>query len=305
MAAIVAGGLAWKQRPDTLPAPLVKAALAPLPPRPALPAAAQAAPMPAIALPAAEDGVPVGVQVERLLARNDPQQAYAAYLLVSGCAMFNARRDIAIHDDKLHAPRAMNARERQSFAAMCGEMTERQRLARLDHLALAVKGGVPGAAVAFASEGPFGDPSALKTRPDDPLVREWKAQASALLDQATQTGDQAALAAWGIQNMFGSELREPDPVLGYGYWLALGLISADRSRPGDAGATAYADGGELMNAVSTDLKLTREQRAAALAAARRIADSAKTRQQGQGAGTASIPTANPFQAEPSTPRAMP
>jgi hypothetical protein len=28
--------------------------------------------------------------------------------------------------------------------------------------------------VALVEEGPFGDPSALETRPDDPLVKEWK-----------------------------------------------------------------------------------------------------------------------------------
>ena len=75
--------------------------------------------------------------------------------------------------------RGMTEREKQHDARLCGPMTERERQARLDYLAIALEAGVRGAAEAFLEAGPFGDPSALQTRPDDPLVKEWKATARA------------------------------------------------------------------------------------------------------------------------------
>lgn len=51
-------------------------------------------------------------------------------------------------------------------------MTERMRLSRFDYLAVAVKAGISGALIQMATEGPFGDSTALSTRPDDPLVQE-------------------------------------------------------------------------------------------------------------------------------------
>jgi len=138
-------------------------------PRAAVPVPAQAvsAAVPASVLAAAVNPN-LSAHVADLLASHDPYDAYAAYMLVSGCASFNRRHDLEMHDNKLGAKRVLNAEERRNMTRMCGAMTERERLARLDYLATAVKAGVPGAAWMHAVEGPFGDPSALTTRPDDP-----------------------------------------------------------------------------------------------------------------------------------------
>lgn len=275
LAALVIGaGWLWQDRPAE-PAPQrVHTATAP-PPRPALPLPAHDAKAPSVPATIARNAEPLNLQVERLLATRDPQDALAAYYLVAGCTEFNTRHGLKLWDDTLGAQRDMSADERRGMTAMCGNMTERERQARLDYLALAVEGGAPGAAWIFAGEGPFGDRSALQTRPGDPLVQEWKARAVTQLTQAAEAGDLATLTVWGIQKLYGSDLADKDAVLGYGYLLAVSFIEADRSGPDSAGARAYRDGHDVMNAFGAGL--TSEQRAAAIAAARSIANKVKGR----------------------------
>lgn len=221
-----------------------------------------------------ESDEPVGVQVQRLIATNDGQQALAAYWLLLGCASFNQRHDINVYDEQLHVYRRANAAEERHAGKVCSSMTERERQARLDYLAMAVKAGVPFAAWIFATEGPFGDPSALKTRPDDPLVQAWKAAATAQLVRDAERGESGTLIAWGMEKLNGSDLTDKDPVGGYGYLLAFGMIQADREGSGDTGAQEYAEGSALMNALGAGL--TPQQRATALAEARRIAAAVKS-----------------------------
>lgn len=279
VAIIVAAGFAWQRkepRPEAVaanppPAPVQSAGrpLAPVPvPKPsALPAT----------LFAGDTGEPLAVQVERLLATRDPQNAYLAYMLVYACTMFNRRHDLDLYDDKMRASRPMSAEEKRQTLALCGGMTERERLARLDYLATAIEGGVPGAALTFMSEGPFGDPSALQTRPDDPLVREWKATAAAHLTRAAEAGHGPTLVIWGFQNLSGSGLTDKQPVLGYTYLLARGFIDADRFGANSSGAQNFAEGSALMSRMASSLDPG--QRAAAQAAARRLADKVKARRQ--------------------------
>lgn len=230
--------------------------------------------MPAIAL-ARDPGIPLADHVDRLLATLAPQDAYTAYLLVSQCANFNRRHELEIHDDKVGAKRGLNPEERRHMTALCGQMTERERLARLDYLTTAVKAGVPGAVLAYVAEGPFGDPSALTTRPDDPLVREWKAGAAEQLTRAAEAGDQATLTVWGIQTLYGSDLGPKDPVQGYAYLLASVILEAERLGPSTLSAQAHADGSPLLSALAGEL--TQQQRAVAIAAGRQLADRVKAR----------------------------
>jgi len=217
----------------------------------------------------------LSAHVASLLASHDPHDAYAAYMLVSSCAWFNRRHDLDVRDGAASARRSLNADERRNMTRMCGAMTERERLARLDYLTTAVKAGVAGAAWMYAAEGPFGDPSALTTRPDDPLVREWKATAASQLDTAAEAGDTTALMLWGMQKLGGSDLTDRDPVQGYGYLLAVGLIGAELAQPGDPSPQMFAEGSGLLTALGGQLTLA--QRAAALTEARRIAAAAKAR----------------------------
>ncbi|MBD8626720.1 hypothetical protein IFT64_07230 [Oxalobacteraceae sp. CFBP 8753] len=277
VAGIGAAGLMWSSSTRET---VVDVAGAPPPdaPHAAVPVPAQAvsAAVPASVLAAAVNPN-LSAHVADLLASHDPYDAYAAYMLVSTCASFNRRQDLEVHDSKLGAKRALNADERRNMTRMCGAMTERERLARLDYLATAVKAGVPGAAWMHAVEGPFGDPSALTTRPDDPLVREWKATAASQLDTAAEAGDTTALLLWGMQKLTGSDLTDKHPVQGYGYLVAVGMIDAQVAQPGDRSPQMFAEGSGLLTALGG--QLTQEQRAAAVAEARRIAAAAKARRE--------------------------
>lgn len=274
-AGIAAAVIAWTQRGADA-APPVVAAQAPAPAaRPRTPAPAPSETMLPASMLGADADLPLSAQVARLLATQDPQAAYTAYLLVSSCARFNRRHDLEVFDVRLRAARSITAAERQGLNALCGAMTERERLARLDYLAIAVKAGVAGAAWTFAAEGPFGDPSALTTRPDDPLVREWKMTAARQLTEAAEAGDLTSLMLWGFENLAGSALTAKYPVVGYGYLLATSLIAADSAGANHPSARLYAQGSDMMNVMGGNL--TPAQRAAAMLEAQRIAARVKAR----------------------------
>jgi hypothetical protein len=297
VAGIGAAGLMWNSSTrETVVA--VTRASPPAAPRAAVPAQAVSATVPASVLAAAANQN-LSAHVADLLASHDPYAAYAAYALVSSCASFNRRHDLEVHDDKAGAKRALNADERRNMTRICSQMTERERLARLDYLATAVKAGVPGAAWMYAAEGPFGDPSALTTRPDDLLVREWKATAASQLDTAAESGDTTALMLWGMQKLTGSDLTDKRPVQGYGYLLAVGLIDAEIAQPGDRSLQMFAEGSGLLTALGG--QLTQQQRAAALAEARRIAAAAKARRERSDNKSGVMPASMPAGGLPAMP----
>jgi hypothetical protein len=276
---VAAMGLTWMSKPAE---PVLQSAdVSPTPMRTPNPVSSATPPLPRVPpVPASIANVDqaLSVQVERLLATRDAGSAYAAYFLVSACTTFNRHHDMKLYDDKLRVQRDMTSSERQHMTKMCSGMTERERMARLDYLATAVKGGVDGAAWTFATEGPFGDLSALKTRPDDPLVQAWKTTATTQLSKAAEDGDLMVLLVWGLQLLSGSDLAEKNPMLGFSYLAAFGFVQSDRMGPNDPGAQAYKDGSQMMNAFAGSL--TAEQRSAAVAAGRGIADKLKLRTKG-------------------------
>lgn len=290
VAAVVAAVLLMRERDPvehgtvaslTTPAPApvpssrsMAPAPAPLPASPVLPEA----------LFGNEAGLPLSAHVERLLATRAPADAYTAYMLVASCTTFNRRHDLDIFDEKRSVMRGLNASERQHLVALCGPMTERERLARLDYLAIAVKGGVDGAALTFLAEGPFGDPSALTTRPDDPLVREWKAIAAAQLTQAAESGDETALLVWGVQHLHGSDIAPRDPARGYGYLLAAAIVESERLGSSGRSMQEHVAGSALLTALAG--QLTPDQHAWAAVLARKLADKVKSRRQHDAARSA-------------------
>lgn len=116
--------------------------------------------------PAASAGA---ARIDRLIASGDAADAFRAYALLERCRVDGACRGIG----------AVHLRQ------------------RLDLLERAARAGVPGAATAFAGQGPFGDRSALTQRPDDPLVAQWIRDAEALIREAARRDDVAAIAQLG------------------------------------------------------------------------------------------------------------
>jgi hypothetical protein len=279
--ALAAGLFAWQRQSADAPS-----AQAPAPAPSTLPA--QAAARPPVrpqSLPALPDEPPLSVQVDRLLATHKPEDAYRAYWLIANCASFNANPDQLIFDEQLaRNPKAdsipvrgMSDEEKRHDTKLCSGLTERERQSRLDYLASAAKAGVSGAAVIFAAEGPFGDPSALKTRPGDPLVQEWKATANAQLMQAADAADMRALDYLMNNYRNGSEVVDQNPVLAARYGMALGLIYGQIMGPDDLLAKLYTQ--QATQTLETTTGIGPEQRAFELAAAHRIAELAKARRE--------------------------
>jgi len=281
--ALAVGLFAWQRQPEDAPA-----AQAPSPAPTASATPAQAAARPPVRpqpLPALPDEPPLNVQVDRLLATHKPEDAYRAYWLIADCAEFNANPDRLIFDEQKlmdtkqdSVPvRGMSDEEKRHDTKLCGGLTERERQSRLDYLAIAARAGVPRAALVFVKEGPFGDPSALKTRPGDPLVQEWKATANAQLRQAADAADMGALDYLMVNYRNGSEVVDPNPALAARYGMALGLIYGQILGPDDMLAKMYTQ--QAAQTLETADGIGPEQRAAELAAAHRIADFAKARRE--------------------------
>ena len=155
---------------------------------------ASPAPVPASAQASAAPGLEQ--QLARLAASGSPDDAYAAYNLLDDCILF--QKEGRLPELEFERGSEMTADEKIAQQSLCANLTERQKSARLDFLEKAAKGGVAGASTRFFYEGPFGDRSALRSRPDDPLVLAWKQQAVA---QLTVQADQAELSSLGTLMM--------------------------------------------------------------------------------------------------------
>ncbi|WP_219114719.1 hypothetical protein [Janthinobacterium sp. UMAB-56] len=207
-------------------------------------------------------------RLERLAASGRPEDASAAYNLLDDCISFETEGRLPALEFELG--REMTADEKAAQRQLCAGLTQRQREDRLGYLATAAKAGVPGAATLFLSEGPFGDRSALRNRPDDPLVQAWKRQAIA---QLTAQADEAELTS--VTTLMMAYLRDGEVVLkdapqAYGYLLALRLVYDEILAPGVT--NPYQD--EYWHWLQNEL--TPEQQATARAKAQAIA--AKYRQ---------------------------
>jgi hypothetical protein len=71
----------------------------------------------------------------------------------------------------------------------CATITEAMRRSRYDYLRVAVFAGAFGAGSPWLRYGPAGDTDALKTRPNDPSVIEWKQNAIAMVIRDADRGD--------------------------------------------------------------------------------------------------------------------
>jgi hypothetical protein len=274
------GAAIWEQPDDNFTVAAPAAATRPAP-------AQTSSPAPATVSPAAPSAS-LAQQVDALIATRDPQKAYDAYRLLADCVSFNRDGDRLIfeaeeglhhkNDGALPGFRTMTEPEKRRDAVLCAGMTERMRQSRIDYLAFAAQGGIPVAAIQQASEGPFGDRSALRTRPDDPLVREWKTRVQDQLARiADEQADVGVLSYLSAMRSVGDDVFDKDPALAFRYGVAMALIMQELVGPDNETAKLYrADGSLMQNAASS---LTMQERAAQLAEAQRIAATARARRQ--------------------------
>ncbi|PJC98364.1 hypothetical protein GQ37_011840 [Janthinobacterium sp. BJB1] len=182
----------------------------------------------------AADAAPVPVtlaqQLARLGASGRAEDAYAAYKLLDDCISFE--KEGRLPGLEFELGREMTAEEKAAQRQLCAGLTQRQREDRLGYLATAAQAGVPGAATLFLSEGPFGDRSALRNRPDDPLVQAWKRQAIAQLTAQADEAELTSVATLMMAYLRDGEVVQKDAAQAYGYLLALRMVYDDILAPG-------------------------------------------------------------------------
>ncbi len=184
-----------------------------------------------VPVPATPDAAPsLEQQLARLVASGNPDDAYAAYHLIDDCMMF--QKEGRLPALEFERGSEMTAAEKVAQQHLCANLTERQKAARLDFLALAVEGGVPGASTRFFHEGPFGDRSALRSRPDDPLVLAWKQQAIAQLTAQADQAELSSLSTLMMAYLSDGDVVKKDAPLAYRYLLALRMVHDDILTPG-------------------------------------------------------------------------
>lgn len=162
-------------------------------------------------------------EFDHLTKSSSPKDYFQAYMLAQACIWSReSQRDAemtpqANRDADTQRQLDSGALELQSKTA-CGDLSDEQLAQRQSYLAKAAEAGVPMAALRLSAEGPFGDPSALITRPDDPAVLEWRKHVVELLKLATTKGDISAMES--LSNMYFSgtgvvEGRDPAKALQY------------------------------------------------------------------------------------------
>jgi hypothetical protein len=157
---------------------------------------------------------PLAQRIDRLVASGDPHDAYRAWWLLHACVVFGRTGHLPERDgtepDAIADP-----------AHACATVNERMKMARIDHLERAARAGVDGALAELVEEGPFGDPTALTTRPDDPLVKEWKERINGMLNAQAEQGYWASLYQLFTGFWFGHPAIAADRQSALAYGMAL------------------------------------------------------------------------------------
>jgi hypothetical protein len=147
-----------------------------------------------------------GEEVAELIASRKPADALTAYGIIEGCE--NLRPVFEINP----TPAALLPRKKQ-----CASITDAMRRSKYDYLRVAAYAGTPGVGSSWLRYGPSGDVEALRTRPNDPSVAEWKQQATALVIRDGDKGDFNALQ--DLMNGYAGQTRffnaDPSRALAY------------------------------------------------------------------------------------------
>ena len=151
---------------------------------------------------------PLARRIERLAASGDPRDAYRAWWLLHACVVFERTGRLP---EREGTDADILAGQIGDPARACVNLNERMKMTRIDHLERAARAFVPGALEELVEEGPFGDPTALTTRPDDPLVKAWKERVNGMLNGQAEEG-------------YWSSLYQ----LFTGFWFGHPAIAADR-----------------------------------------------------------------------------
>jgi hypothetical protein len=138
--------------------------------------------VPASAADKQEDLRPLVEVIAALTATRNAADALKVYQIIDGCESLRPVFEI----DPM--PPVFLPQKRR-----CASITDVMRRSRYDYLRTAAYAGSPGVGSEWLRYGPSGDMEALRTRPNDPSVIEWKQQALALVIRDGDQGDFNAL----------------------------------------------------------------------------------------------------------------
>ena len=199
-------------------------------------------------------GPSLAAKFSALAGTGDPADAFRAYDLATRCAESQA-------DERAAERQALGERSAETVAALndgtfkaasttyCGDLSSAQIADRTKYLKQAAEAGVPMAAIRLVEQGPWGDPSALTTRPNDPAVLEWRRQMVGLIEFAASKGDYAAMDSLSTMYRTGSGvLGERDP--GKALMYATAKWEAYRQATGRTSAYATQEVSQLASALS-------------------------------------------------------
>jgi hypothetical protein len=161
---------------------------------------------------------PLARRIERLAASGDPRDAYRAWWLLHACVVFERTGRLP---EREGTDADAFAGQLGDPAHACASLNERMKMARIDHLERAARAGVDGALAELVEEGPFGDPTALTTRPDDPLVKAWKERVNGMLNEQAEEGYWASLYQLFTGFWFGHPAIAADRQSALAYGMAL------------------------------------------------------------------------------------
>ncbi len=160
-------------------------------------------------------------------AAGDPEKSFDAYKKIEECLTLETDKEIV---DDVHVKVAkqdtgfqlqieehkLDEATLQVLRRTCAGLTGRSRLDRLHLLRYAVDQGVPRALGVYIFAGPQGDHAALKERPNDPAVIEWRDDALWRLDERIAQGYPDALMIGTIAyQQLGKVVTTADLYTGY------------------------------------------------------------------------------------------
>lgn len=177
-------------------------------------------------------------KVQELVATGRAEDAFRAYGLLAECRwareeLGRARGLRRTELDEVTRLRLDSGELARASEAACGDLTDSHIGQRIAYLEKAASAGVPMAAVRLAAEGPWGDETALRTRPNDPLVLEWRLRVDELIRASARKGDLMALSSLSTQYGTGvGIIGEFDPVKALIYATAFHAVyEAKEGRP--------------------------------------------------------------------------
>jgi hypothetical protein len=150
--------------------------------------------------------------VKNLLSTNDPSNSFAALKILDRCV--NLKR-ISREIKRINADA-----EAVKLDLYCQSLVQADYNIRVRLAEQAVVNKTPDASIAYFAIGPNGEPNDLYTRPSDPGIIEWRANAIRYLREAAESGEINAVAQLGIvYSGTTGEQRDLGKLLGYEYAL--------------------------------------------------------------------------------------